>query len=97
MDKSATAYYYRDAKFIIGIQSVWEEDSFAEINKEWVKENFITIKDMTVGSFVNFPMDELDNFEQEYYGENISKLKEIKSKYDPLNVFKFPQAIKLKK
>ncbi len=94
VDKSSTAYYYRDANFIVGIQSVWEDDIYAEVNKEWVKENFSIIKNITNGSFVNFPLDELDNFEKEYYGENISKLREIKSKYDPLNVFNYPQAIR---
>lgn len=94
VDKLSTAYYYRDAKFIVGIQSVWEDDIYADINKNWVKENFIIIKDITEGSFVNFPFDELDNFEKEYYGENINKLREIKAKYDPFNVFDYPQAIK---
>lgn len=94
VDKSATAYYYRDAKFIVGIQSVWEEDIYAGVNKEWVKENFSIIKDITNGSFVNFPLDELDNFEKEYYGDNLSKLRKIKYKYDPLNVFDYPQAIR---
>ena len=94
VDKSATAYYYRDAKFIVGIQSVWEEDIYAEDNKDWVKENFSIIKDMTKGSFVNFPLDELDNFEKEYYGDNLDKLRKVKSKYDPLNIFDYPQAIR---
>lgn len=95
IDKLSTAYYYRDAKFIMGIQSVWEDDLYAEINKEWVKEKFIVIKELTEGSFVNFPIDELENFENEYYGENLSKLKKIKSKYDPYKVFNYPQAIKV--
>lgn len=94
VDKSATAYYYRDAKFIVGIQSVWEEDIYAEDNKDWVKENFSIINDMTKGSFVNFPLDELDNFEKEYYGDNLDKLRKVKSKYDPLNIFDYPQAIR---
>lgn len=94
VDKLSTAYYYRDAKFILGIQSVWEDEIYADSNKEWVKENFIMIKDITEGSFVNFPMDELDNYEKEYYGENIKKLRKIKAKYDPFNVFDYPQAIR---
>lgn len=94
IDKLSTAYYYRDAHFIIGIQSVWEEDIYAESNKQWIKENFPIIKEITKGSFVNFPINELENFENEYYGENINKLREIKIKYDPFNVFNYPQAIK---
>lgn len=94
VDKLDTAYYYRDAKFIMGIQSVWEDDKYANINKEWVKINFKTIEEMTEGSFVNFPLDELNNYENEYYGKNIKRLKEIKKKYDPYNVFNYPQVIK---
>lgn len=94
VDKLDTAYYYRDAKFIMGIQSVWEDDKYSNINKEWVKINFKTIEEMTEGSFVNFPLDELNNYENEYYGKNIKRLKEIKKKYDPYNVFNYPQVIK---
>ena len=97
VDKLSTAYYYRDAKFIIGIQSVWEDDNYAEINRDWVEKNFIIIKEMTKGSFVNFPIDGLEDFEKEYYGENMMKLREIKSKYDPLNIFNYPQSIKFKR
>lgn len=92
-----TAYYYRDARFIMGIQSVWEDDIYSSENKEWVKDNFKFIKELTEGSFVNFPLDELDNYEKEYYGDNINKLREIKKKYDPYNFFDFPQAIRIKK
>lgn len=94
VDKLDTAYYYRDAKFIMGIQSVWEEDKYADINKEWLKENFKTIELMTIGSFVNFPLHELNNYEDEYYGENIIRLKEIKKNYDPYNIFNYPQVIR---
>ncbi|MDU7949918.1 MAG: FAD-binding oxidoreductase [Clostridium sp.] len=94
VDKLDTAYYYRDAKFIMGIQSVWEENKYADINREWVKSNFKSIEILTEGSFVNFPLDELDNYEKEYYGQNIKRLKEIKKQYDPYNVFNYPQVIK---
>lgn len=94
VDKLDTAYYYRDAKFIMGIQSVWEKNKYADINREWVKSNFRSIEILTEGSFVNFPLDELDNYEKEYYGQNIKRLKEIKKQYDPYNVFNYPQVIK---
>ena len=92
--KESTAFYYRDAKFIMGIQSVWEEAKYAPINRQWIVEKFKYIKSITVGSFINFPLAELENYEKEYYGENIDKLKKIKRKYDPHNVFSFPQGIK---
>ncbi|AYE33511.1 FAD-dependent oxidoreductase [Clostridium septicum] len=94
-DKVNTAFYYRDAKFIMGLQSVWEEAEYAPINREWVKEKFKYIKSITKGSFINFPIAELDNYEKEYYGENSIRLRTIKSKYDPEDVFNFPQSIKI--
>ena len=94
-DKSSTdtAFYYRDAKFIIGFQSVWEDSKYAPVNREWVKDKLKYINKITTGSYINFPSAELENYEKEYYGENLDKLKEIKRKYDPYNVFKFPQGI----
>lgn len=97
INKLDTAYYYRDARFIMGIQSVWDEDIYSTENKEWVKKNFKFIRTLTDGSFVNFPLDELDNYEKEYYGDNITKLRDIKKKYDPNNVFNYPQSIMIKK
>lgn len=94
IDKSSTAFYYRDAKFIMGLQSVWEDDKYAEFNKDWIKKKFNIMRELTEGSFVNFPLTELENYEQEYYGKNLKSLRKIKTKYDPYNIFNFPQVIK---
>ena len=93
-DKSSTAFYYRDAKFIMGLQSVWEDSKYAQVNRDWTIEIFNNIKKITTGSFVNFPFAEIEDYEKEYYGENINKLREVKRKYDPYNIFNFPQSIK---
>ena len=96
ISKEETAFYYRDAKFILGLQSVWEEDIYSEENKKWVVDKFQIIKNLTKGSFVNFPIRELENYEEEYYGDNKDKLIEIKEIYDPNNFFNYPQSIKTK-
>ncbi|MGV2644892.1 FAD-linked oxidase, partial [Clostridium perfringens] len=62
-----------------------------------VRIKFNKVKELTVGSFVNFPLAELENYEKEYYGEHMNSLRKIKTKYDPYNVFKFPQVIKREK
>lgn len=91
--KKDTAFYYRDAKFIMGFQSVWKDNIYAQKNIEWVKSKQTYIRSITVGAYVNFPCAELKNYEEEYYGENIEKLKAIKRKYDPYNIFRFNQGI----
>lgn len=92
--KESASFYYRNAHGIMGLQSVWEEREFAKENKNWVVDRFLNYtKPLTTGSFIAFPIKELDNYQSEYFGENFDKLKKIKEKYDPKNFFKFEQSI----
>ncbi len=92
--QEATAFYYRQSKYILGFQSVWEDNVYSLANKEWFLQRFKKIEAITEGSFVNFPLGELEDFEKAYYGEHMFKLKEIKAQYDPENVFSFEQSIR---
>ena len=94
VEKDETAYYFRDANYILGIQSVWEDNCYKKENVEWVQEKFNYIYILTDGSYVNFPYAELINYGIEYYGTNIYKLEQVKKKYDPCNIFCYPQCIK---
>lgn len=89
-----SAYYYRNAKYIIGLMADWEKGERAELYKSWVAEVFQYVKPLTNGSYVNFPYSELKNYGYEYYGQNYYNLKKVKKIYDPNNVFKFQQSIK---
>lgn len=91
---NCSAYYYRNAEYIIGITADFEKNDDAEIFKAWVAEVFQYVKPLTKGSYVNFPYAELKNYGFEYYGENYPILKRIKRIYDPKNIFKFQQSIK---
>jgi hypothetical protein len=92
--KEDTDFYYRNARYIMGVQSVWTEDAFAEENREWVQERFEYIKSITEGSYVNFPISNLRNYEREYFGGNVQRLVRVNEKYDPFNVFSFPQGLR---
>lgn len=94
MDNDETSFNHRGAKYIMGFQSVWEEAKYAQNNRKWLVEKFKYIKNITEGSFINFPIAELDDYESEYFGENKELLRKIKGKYDPENIFDFPQGIK---
>lgn len=89
-----TAFYYRDALYILGIQSVWEENFYKEDNSQWVLENFSTLYKYTEGSYINFPLLELPYYEENYYGGNVERLSKVKRRYDPYNIFHFPQSIR---
>lgn len=93
INKRDTAFYYRDAKYILLIQSVFENNYYKKINDKWINDKFPIIYNLTNGSYINFPYNELYNYKFEYFGENVPRLEEIKRKYDPYNIFTFPQGI----
>lgn len=95
--KDSTAFYHRDANFILGFQSVWEEAKYAQANVKWFKEKLNYIKPLTNGAFINFPYSDLDNYEEEYYGENVNLLRLIKEKYDKNDFFSFEQDIRIER
>ncbi len=88
------AFFYRDASYIIGLQSVWTDEINADENTEWIDSRFPVLESMTAGSYVNFPYSKLRDPMKAYYGGNAEKLREIKKKYDPQNIFGHPQSIR---
>lgn len=88
-----TAFFYRQANYIMGISSTWKVAAEASAHKAWVAAGFNYIYTISIGSFVNFPYNELPNYNHAYYGEHLKILQCIKQKYDPHNIFSFPQGI----
>ena len=89
-----TAYYYRDASYILSIQTVWEEEQYAPENKWWLNRKYRYLESVTQGSFINFPFSGLKNYMNAYYGGNSYHLRLVKKRYDPHNLFHFPQSIR---
>lgn len=94
VDLGETAFSHRKASFILGFQTVWEDAEFAPQNKKWFLERYDYIGSITQGSFVNFPLGEVEKYETEYYGSSIEKLRKVREKYDPKGIFAFEQCIK---
>ena len=96
-----TAFYHRNANFILGFQSVWEDARFTLVNRRWLVEKLKYIKTITEGAFINFPCFEINDksqtYEQEYYGGNTNVLKLIKEKYDKDDFFNFEQDIRIER
>lgn len=91
---SDTAFFYRNAQYIAGIQSVWTQNEYEEGNIDWVQRNFPYLANLTAGSFINFPYSSLKDYMQAYYGGNAARLRRVKRLYDPCNVFSFQQSIR---
>lgn len=97
INEDETAFLYRNAHYIIWLETVWEDERFAHVNSEWINMQFPYLMNLTVGSYVNFPYSDLPEYLKEYYGNHILRLEKIKKKYDPCDVFTFPQGLKTHK
>lgn len=89
-----TAFFYRNAKYIIWLETIWEQSIYRDDNIEWIRSRFSYLESVTKGSYVNFPYSGLEDYLEEYYGCHVKALINIKNKYDPHNIFTFPQGIK---
>lgn len=62
----------------------------------WVNTSWGTVHPWGSGRvYPNFPDPDLSDWGTAYYGENFPRLKRIKSRYDPQNLFRFEQSIPL--
>lgn len=91
VDVDETAFYYRQANYIVWLNTVFEEHKCK--NAAWIAEKFHYLESVTNGSYVNFPYACLPCQLEEYYGTHVCRLKKVKEKYDPFNIFTFPQGI----
>ncbi|MFF2089459.1 FAD-binding oxidoreductase [Paenibacillus sp. NPDC058174] len=89
----ATAFYWRKAKYYVEWNSSWVKQSNAARNIALVRETRRKLQPYIVGSYINVPDQGIKNSGPVYYGKNYARLKRVKAKYDPQNVFNNPQSI----
>lgn len=92
-----TAFPHRDVLFLISMDTSWSTSDPAEVMRDGLTWLSTLHEDMaefaTDASYVNFADPDLANWRSAYYGPNLSRLTEIKRRYDPDRVFGGPQAI----
>ena len=94
--RDATAFAYRDVKFVHVIAAVTPDPTALLGYRDWVRGYFQTLHPLSAGGgYVNFLMeDEGAERVRATYGNNYDRLAEIKAKYDPDNLFHVNQNIK---
>ena len=91
----ATAYEHREAKYIMNVHSRWETPGEDQKCIGWAREFFQASAPFSSGgAYVNFMTEDEGDRVSSVYGTNYAKLKEIKKKYDPKNLFHFNQNIR---
>ena len=94
VDADSTAFGNRDATFSTVIAGIWPDPQDNEANIAWVRDYYAATAPFSRdGGYINFQSaDDAENAEKNY-GSSYQKLREIKKKYDPDNLFRMNQNI----
>lgn len=89
----SSAIYLRQARFIVQYDGFWAAAEDGQETIDWIRDFRNALLPHTVGAYVNYVDSNIPDPLQAYYGPNLPRLVEVKRKYDPHNVFNFPQSI----
>jgi FAD/FMN-containing dehydrogenase len=96
-----SAFAHRDALFYAEPGAAWgarggipaTADPLTRTCLDWIAEFTAALQPYIDGAYVNVPNAGVANWENDYWGSNVDRLRGIKAKYDPDNVFSFEQSI----
>jgi FAD/FMN-containing dehydrogenase len=93
----ATAFVHRNALFQAQYTTTWPVGAAAAAvarQHGWQQSFWQSMRPFASGqAYQNYVDPALTNWRQAYYGANLARLTQVKAKYDPNRVFRFPQAI----
>jgi FAD/FMN-containing dehydrogenase len=90
----ATAFPHRRAEFVLNVVGMWSDPSEDERHTAWARSFASAMEPFSAGSvYVNFLGNEGEQRVRAAYGPAYERLVEVKTKYDPDNVFRLNQNI----
>jgi FAD/FMN-containing dehydrogenase len=93
-NKEDTAFHYREAKFAEVIVGVDPDPANRDRISGWARAYWDAVHPHSApGAYVNFMMEEGAGRIEASYGENYSRLRQVKARYDPTNLFRVNQNI----
>ncbi len=91
---NAMAYGNRNAKFLLNVHGRWDKEADDVTCITWARDLFkATAPYESDGVYINFMTEEEGSRVSSAYGSNYERLKQIKKKYDPENLFHMNQNI----
>jgi len=96
---AATAFVHRDALFTLQYSANWNEgdpQNVVTTNHGWLQSAWQSMRPYVSGqAYQNYVDPALSGWAEAYYGSNLSRLEQVKARYDPTNLWRFPQSIPL--
>lgn len=85
----ATAFAHRNRKIMLTAAVVYEDPAEAEVQKAWVVDFGASLRQGEGGAYINFLYDDgAERIHEAYPAATWDRLREIKRRYDPTNLFR---------
>jgi FAD/FMN-containing dehydrogenase len=92
----ATAFAHRSSLFAISVIALWQGDEDADACATWTDGYAAALREHLNGEvYQNYAQADLDDWAGAYYGANYQRLRQVKQRYDPDDVFRHPQSVRL--
>jgi FAD/FMN-containing dehydrogenase len=92
--RAATAFAHRDARFQLQYLTYWSRPGDGPAATAWLRNAHAAMRRDTSGAYVNYIDPELPDWQRAYYGANLPRLRRLKRRYDPQNLYRFRQSIR---
>jgi hypothetical protein len=90
----ATAYAHRESEMMVNVAALYERAEQADEHAPWVRGFAAALRQSDDGAYVNFLADEgEERIRAAYPGGTWDRLRRIKARYDPTNLFRLNQNI----
>jgi hypothetical protein len=92
-----SSFPHRAFPYLSELQTYWKkEEQGGKMIKAYKEVRDIFQANGIEREYFNYPDLGFKNWEKAYYGNNYARLQEVKSKYDPENIFRYEQSVRLK-
>lgn len=89
-----TAFAHREAAFSLVLSGSWKDPADNEKNTAWVRNYYNALRPYSEeGGYINFMSADDQDRAPSNYGANYQRLRDIKAKYDPTNLFRLNQNV----
>ena len=96
VDPTATAYFRRDAPYLVAAEASWDDPALDDVAIQWSRDTLAALQPFSRGGlYLNFGGfgEDREATLRATYGPNYDRLVELKTRYDPGNLFHFNQNI----